>query len=607
MVNMRFAVLVVVAACGFTRGAPDDRGNGSATILDDTAADFSAGTMLDFSVDPLGLLVPVAVERAGMHARAYTTHAVTATTTWADLTDALLGPMAGERYGELPVTDWQYDRPHGVGLTAANDDAFTIVYDGQISLGAGATTVAVACDDFGFLEIEVDGVWTTAHCAWTDIAVATLAVSTTAAGWYPIRGAMSEGGGSAHFLVSTIDGTGMAHPITADAMRVDVTTAQGAMVIGAGDRILYAVQPTTSVEHDLIDADFASGPPTYDLPNVFNTGGNFALRYAAQLRVDTEGTYVFAVDPGTEAGDYERLLIDGTPVASRWPGMADMPASSTVLGLGWHDLVLDYADKTTADHVKLTMQPPGGVAAPIPAAQLRPVRAGYLLAGATGPAANVADATSSGPTTSTVPLAFASAPPAEAVVDFVDLFFYLAGTAPRSTVQVALVAPNGSASLTLPTAAVYETCCDYMPVVTSLATEPLVQAPGWSATFTDTLFDGSQETVTYPALVASYRGGPMAPFGHILHYTSAPHATPGALEIDAVTVSGDLAGATLMIEVRTGDATTLPTAAWVTVANGTSPTVAPDAYVQYRLTVTSNGWQYPQIDKVSIAYAVPPS
>jgi hypothetical protein len=40
--------------------------------------------------------------------------------------------------------------------------------------------------------------------------------------------------------------------------------------------------------------------------------------------------------------------------------------------------------------------------------------------------------------------------------------------------------------------------------------------------------------------------------------------------------------------------------------DGAAPTVAPGALVQYQLTVTGDGWQFPTIDKVELSYDVAP-
>jgi hypothetical protein len=102
--------------------------------------------------------------------------------------------------------------------------------------------------------------------------------------------------------------------------------------------------------------------------------------------------------------------------------------------------------------------------------------------------------------------------------------------------------------------------------------------------------------IYYPALLATYRGGPDKPFADAMTYVSPPHALDGTLA--AIRVLGDLDGATLVVEARTGSETTLGTAPWQP-----PEAVPPGALVQYRLTVTSDGWQYPTIDRVELDVA----
>jgi len=193
--------------------------------------------------------------------------------------------------------------------------------------------------------------------------------------------------------------------------------------------------------------------------------------------------------------------------------------------------------------------------------------------------------------------------PAGAALDFADLSFQLTGTTPRTQLALALVADSRTDAMAMPPTAAYEGVADYMAVRSTLAGASLAQ--GMQVTFTDNVYDGSY-AYAQPVLVASYHGAPAAPYAQQMVYTSPPHATDRALSIDAITVTGDLAGAPLQIEARTGDLMTLLSAPWVAVDNGQAPAVAADAFVQYRLTLSGDGWQYPAIDRVEIDYTVLP-
>ncbi len=569
--------LVFLAGCTFTHGV-DQPGGGNATIVDDTAADFAAGTPSELTVDPLGLLAPEAYQRGGLHARGYTTTGVTTTTTWDDLTPALLGPLAGEGYGAVPA-DWMYDHPYGLGLVSRTDN-FTVVYDGELYLPEGPTTLQLDVDDAGFFDIDLGAIRTTMRAT---VGTAQVTVTPPAAGWYAVRGAMSEISGKARFVVSTV-AQNVATPIAGDRLRARVTTAQGAIVAGAYDRIFVGLSPTTSAESQLVTRDFAGQAPAYDL---FGVGTNFALRYVGQLRIDAPGTYTFALDVGPDLDDYTRLSIDGAPIAGHWPAELDKPSEAVALAPGWHDIELDYASPGGTDRVALTMAAAGSYGMPIAADHVRPVRARGLLASTVG-----ANMTLVNPGTTAIALPLAAAP--DAVVDSLDLSFYL-GSTPRTGLGLVLAQPAGSDEMAMPPSPSYENTFDYLPHRTTLAGAPVAAA--WQAVFSDA---GSQGSVTGTALVASYHGGPLAPFAQTMTYVSAPHATDGATSIDAVTVTADLRGAALTLEVRTApDPDSLAAAPWVAADQAT-----PDALIQYQLTVVSDGWAFPTVDRVEIDYSV---
>jgi hypothetical protein len=576
--------LVLLAGCNFTHGVDPSIGP-SVAVVDDSAADFAAGMPSELTVDSLGLLAPEAYQRGGLHAQGYATYGITTTTTWADLTPALLGPLAGEAYGSVPA-NWSYDRPYGLGLNRT--DYFTVVYDGELYLPDGPTTLQLDADDVGFFEVDLGAIRTTVRATYN--APGQITVTPPGAGWYPVRGAMSELSYTARFVVSTV-AQAVATPITGDRLRARVTNAQGAMVAGAYDRIFVGLSPTTSADSQLVTRDFGGQAPSYDLLGV---GTSFALRYSAQLRIDAQGTYTFALDAGPDLNDYTRLSIDGTLIAGHWPGQLDKPSEAVALAPGWHDVELDYSSAGNVDRIALTMATFDSYAQPIAADHVRPVRARGLLASTIG-----ADVTLANPGTTAIALPIDVA--ADAVVDSLDLSFSL-GSTPRAGLGLVLAQPAGSDEMAMPPAPSYENSFDYMPGRTTLAGAPVAAA--WQVVFSDS---GAQGSVTGTALVASYHGGPLAPFAQTMTYVSTPHATDGALSIDAVAVTADLRGAALTIEVRTGaDDASLAAASWVAVASGDAPAVPADALIQYRLTIVGDGWAYPTVDRVEIDYTVAP-
>ena len=544
---------LLLAGCSFSaKGAHagDDDGGTTTTLVDDTAADFMAGTRTDVAVDSLGLLVPEAYV-PGLHARSYGVVTMDDNTTWESLT-ANLPAMIGERYGEQPITDWGGDRPYSLGLTTGGDN-FTIVYDGEIYLD-GSTTLQLQADDQAFIQVDT-GTYLRAH--YND-GTQTLAVTVPTAGWYPIHGAVVETYGYAHFLLSTAAGPAK--------LRARVTDAHGLTVVGSQDRIFTHPISAPSIEPQLLDRTWNGTVPSYDLQNIQNN--DHSLRYAGQLRVDADSDVTFALDEGGVAQHYARLFVDGVRIASNWPGDPAKPTSDAVhLTAGWHDVVADYAMYSGNEHVGLTAN--GAV---IDAMHLRPVRTGGLLA------FEVAGNLSAG-ASSSMSFSYTLPVPAGSTIDYVDHGFSLTG-ATRDQVTDTF----DGAALAIPATASYEGNFDYWPELAGPA----------AATFSELVVTmNTSASVGYPCVTASYHGGGDPPFATQMMYVSAPHQAGG--KITAVRVIGDLHGAQLTTEVRTGDTGSIDTAPWV------APETMPSgALVEYRLTLTSNGWVSPAIDRVEL-------
>lgn len=582
------SVFVAMTACRFAPApvrAPDA---GAGRIVDDTAADFAAGSASELDVDPLGLLVPAAYATGGLHARAYATQVVDQTMTLDEVEAALamLTPT-GEAYGVMPA-DWATDRPHGLWLTSS--DGFTLAFDGELYLPADPVTIQLSADDNGLFEIDLGAIRPVVRAHYTDAAPDAITVTPPHAGWYAVRGAMSDSFGGARFVVSLGRGT-TPTAAGADVLRAPVSAAQGLIVSGAANRVLAPLVDGTSVETSL-DQPWGTAQPGYDLA-VGNAG--FSLRFAGQLRIDQPGMYAFGLDTGSDADDHARVIVDGNPVASTWPGQVVAPAPQP-LAPGWHDVIVDYSDTSGNAQLTATLAPPGGAPAPLSGAQLRPVRAGGLLATATA-------STIGWNATATVPFTPTSAG-SGATVDFADAYFQVT---PRAHTQVALAEAAGSDALAaagaLPATPAWDGAFDAFPGRAALAGAPVDAA--WQLAFDDASGDGGG-SIASPALALTYHGGPGGPYATQMTYVSAPHPTPGATSIDAAHVTGDLHGATLAVDVRTGDASSIAAAPWVPVQDGVPPAAAPGALVEYRLTLTGDGWQAPAIDRVEVDYTEGP-
>src|SRR5207302_9903710 len=140
------------------------------------------------------------------------------------------------------------------------------------------------------------------------------------------------------------------------------------------------------------------------------------LRVAGQILADAAGSYGFAVDAGG-AGDYARVIVDGTVVAGTWP--STQPTGPLALSPGWHDVALDYSNNDGVVAVTVTVTRDGVPFEPT----VRPV-ATTQLAGALANPVNLVDG---GIATTT----FAVSAPDGAIVDYADVGLYVTGSTPR--------------------------------------------------------------------------------------------------------------------------------------------------------------------------------
>jgi hypothetical protein len=353
---MRAVWLIALGACKFSSPIT----GGPTAVIDDTAADFAQQSQLvDATIATRGAIEPTAYATSGLHATSYLNDATHDGAHWADVMAGLGTPVANG-YGQVP-RDWgTTDRPHGLALT--DNDNFTIVYDGEIQLPNGDSTLVVDGDDRAIVQIALDGTSFGTEM-YVRLAAQSFPIHTEHSGWYPIRAVVGEGSGTAK-LVLTLNGA----VVGPDSLRSQVTDAQGLVAFGFGDRTLTIADGQAAVAS--VDADFGMVAPPYDLglPTT-----SFGIRFAGQLRIDTAGAYAFRVDKGADTTDGFRLWLDGQVVAAHWTGVPEVPASpAMMLDAGWHDLLVDYAQYQMGAQVHLLMTGPDGVEAVVPSAQLRP-------------------------------------------------------------------------------------------------------------------------------------------------------------------------------------------------------------------------------------------
>ena len=581
---MRALVVAVVAGCGFAPAVPSDATTPS--VVDDLAADFT-GMIEGGVIAPRGAIEPHTYVVGGLHGRGYQADALMiATQTYDQLVASLPAPI-GEAYG-VGLADWGNDPtkawPKGVGI--GRPDNFTYVVDGEMWLPVGTTTLVLAVDDFGFVELSIDG--TPIMIRATYAQSTTMPVVTTHEGWYPIRGAMTDQTGSAKLqLFETA--SSVTSTVPASRFRTRTTDARG-LVTYAYFLEEMEIGPGVTLDPGPIDHEtLAPGPSDFGLTTTFS------LRYLGQVLVDEDGMYVAAVTFGADPDDGFRLWIDGELVADRWLTLLPRSTSDPLqLKAGWHAIMIDYGNNAGAASIHLRLGRDAASLAPVPADHLRPtIPYGAVNALGSKTPAMWAD----GGSASYDMTAFVSG---GEVIDTVDLEYGVTARGVTMTLDqggpldpiMIHAMPN---ELDFP-GSLY----DYDALRAGYRDQPLSGA--WHLRVTDPVVDGLGGSVS-GAVMFTYHGGPMKPFEEHVRYTSPPRMTPGATAYTALHVTGDLHGAQLAIAMRTAATVDeLDAQPWSPVDNDAPPAVIPADAVQYQLVITGTGWQFATVDRVELDY-----
>jgi hypothetical protein len=579
---MRFVgVVLCCASCSFT---PPDANVRTVTLVDDTEAHFAAHAQLDDGVaTSWGTLEPDAFVIAGLHARAFEGNHVDDDDTFEDVAGKVTA-QRGAAYRQVFADHGGSARPRGLGLESS--DQYTLLYDGEILLPVGLQQLEVVADDAAIVQIAQDGV-TFGPPLFARGGPSTMTLDVRTPGWFPIRIAYGQGGGNARLLLAIVQGVNRL-PVDATALRARVTDHAGLIVFGFDGQTLAFPRGETAVP--TIDGTFDASPPTYDLDLALD---RFSLRHVGQLRIDQPATYTFGADLGSDEDDRYRLWIDDTLVATTWSGTTATPVGSIELAPGWHDIVFDYTDTLGNAQFKLLMDD-----AAIDPARLRPAVARGLVA------THVRLAETALVDAGEMQHELDLIAPALGVIDTVDYGFGIKNHR-MTDLAVELIDCEGAQALPATTDNPLIPTFYYFAVDARCAGDALTPSPAWQFRFVDSApgNDGILGPAFFdPLLVASYHGGERTPFARTIVFVSAPKPTPGALRLSAARITAVTDGAQIELAVRTApDEATLAATPWAVV--GTSSSLPPASELaQYQLVITTDGWQFPSVDKVELEY-----
>ena len=598
------AVCAFGAACSFHAGGggggggggdggAGDGGGGLAIVEGVGAQPFGDGVASGF-VDH-GALAPDVFVGNGLHARGFATTGVGSAT---DPFSPQLGTATGEAYGYVPDNKWPQAPDAGKGETAQPvalgigvGSNWSVAFDGEIFLATGSATIGAATNNDPFvLAIRAGSGGSDLQLAATGTAAGTVVVA--ADGWYPIALAMSHANNDASLsLFANTAATGV-DPVI---LRARSSAARGAQMSVFFESELE-LGPGPGL--DVGPIDHAPAPPLdYALDKTYS------IRYQGQLYADGSGAHAFAVVVSSDPNDRYRLFVDGELVASTWLGAPDAGSGVATLDAGWHAFTLDHAVGSDPTEIHFAMD-----GAPIASDHLRPTEPqGYAIAFDSGLSAQKPCTWASKAGATTCDLDANSIGSGE-VVDYADFAYQVAFSAGSAADTTLALVANGSAIAIPSTPNELEFGTGSTKAYAYVPQIPALAGLTGGATFALSLDDATpNDKGTFQGeVVATTHGGFAAPFAAMWSYTSAPYPIAAGAAIEKVRVSGNaaLANAGVVFELATAaNDQTIGSAAFAPVPVGQGITLASQGLVVFRVTVTTDGWTFPNIDRIEVDYA----
>ncbi len=570
---------------------------------DDSAADFAMGTVDQVFVETYGAVSPAAYYTGGLLWRGANndTFASGAGTTWATV-------VGFPSTGKIAIThatslNFYAETPPSVGLTDA--DTFTMWFEGEVLLDAGAYTFEMLVDDHGFVELAPSpaaGFQRVASCDWPTASSGSFVAPT--AGWYPIRYAASEGAGEALIqLRAQGPGLPVLAPLPRHRLRARTSGITGMFESGFDDGHLLGDVDHTIDQVTPANTSWNTGNPG-DLG--MTATDDFSVRWTGQLRVDVGGTYQFRY----VTDDGQRLWLNNQKLLDAWDDNThDQTSGGVALAPGWHDLVVEQTERAGGATASLSVASgPELTGQTLPLDRLRPVegRSDRFEAGI--------DRTDRAiPVTGDAPdSAVVITAPANAVVTAatgIDVGIGI-NHAYWSDLEIRLIAPSGATALIRDNLAGLNGTATWR---TFRADAALIGAPlngTWILRVTDNV---------------ALDGGTVLDFAITVHHAAGepPIVTASAYDsqvrdlgagVNAITRVSWLerlpAGADLGVRMRTCDSApgcaAQPWSAAITDPNGVTPLVTARRFAQYRVELTCNGDRPPALDQLTVEYTVNP-
>lgn len=484
--------------------------------------------------------------------------------------------------------------PAGLSLTKGVD--VTVLLEGEVFLDAGTWKLELRADDNGFIDLADPGATNFRRLMTTTFAAtASTTYDVKTAGWHPVRLAFinrtSAGNISLRGSINGVPGN-----FDASRLRAAVPERAQGLVLDAFDSPSLLHFRSSSVTSSVTDLSYGNNSPP---DSGISTATAYSLRWSGQFYVKT------MVDGFTvaTAGGGHRVWVDGQLRADR---LAASSGSSDLVALGlspgWHDLVIDLDKRATAP---TTMKISGiiGDQDAFDAENLRPVL---------GPAQRwLGGRTSLQGTDATIP-----EPPA--VLSRQIFLPNIAGTVNAVTVEYALD-HTAQTELTLSArsplinrtlaAAGTLTGTAFARLRYALNPRDFQVSPGstWTLTVADTVAAMGTGTLTELAVGVAYTDTSTSslPYAPVTTYVSAPRDLKGdVVAFGKITAKlNNVEGVTAEVSIRSGStAEECLAAQWAAVDDNNTTLALPNRYVQYRVSMTTNGLISAALDRFTLEY-----
>jgi hypothetical protein len=239
----------------------------------------------------------------------------------------------------------------------SDEDDYTVVATGEIRLEQGSRTLEFSVDDRGLLDLRAGG-QQVSLVAPDPSTPARMDVEIPEQGWYPIRFAYVDDGGTSRFALQTGPSGGSLQGVSPERLRVDASRLQGRDAFGFSGSLDGDPEGNAIVPGDG-DTDFGNER----IPWLGLDRDDWHIRLVGRTRFDAPeaGLDVRSEDAG------HRVWVDGVFLGGSYDGDSLERTYGLAVDAGWHDTVIEVQE--SGGNARLKLEQDGSV---LPAEVFRP-------------------------------------------------------------------------------------------------------------------------------------------------------------------------------------------------------------------------------------------